>query len=108
MSQHVEGPAPPGNRPEVQAATKPLKDASIIPRADDTVPQQLRRRREASLRLSPLDSGVRDPIDVLVSYSSEPLRLFWYELRDRGLLSDAITAELVRLARGPPDGARRL
>ena len=69
------------------------------PLPTDSIPQQLRRRREAARRLPPLDSGVRDPLDVLVSYSSEPLRLFWYELRDRGLLSDAITAELVRLAR---------
>ena len=98
MSQQVKGPAPPGDRSSGQAAAKPL-DAPIIPRDADTIPQQLRRRREASLRLPPLENGKRDPLDVLVSYSSEPLRLFWYELRERGLLSDAITAELVRLAR---------
>jgi hypothetical protein len=74
------------------------RNPNISP-ADDAVPQQLHRRREASLRLPPLADGRRDPLDILVSYSSEPLRLFWRELHTRGLLTPAITNELVRLAR---------
>ena len=71
------------------------------PSAVSTHRVQLRRRREAAKRLPTLVDGRRDPLDILVSYSREPLRSFWIELRDRGLLTDAITAELVRLAQAP-------
>ena len=64
MNQQTEGPAPPGDRSEVQAAAKPLDASSLANRADD-VPQQLRRRREAALRMPPLDNGHRDPLDAL-------------------------------------------
>lgn len=97
MNQHVEGPAPPGGQPIDQAAAKP-QDASSLTNSTDDVPQQLRRRREASLRLPPLDSGVRDPWDICPPSSREPLRAFWLELKARGVLTDAITHELVRLA----------
>jgi hypothetical protein len=89
MSSQTEGPAPPGGQPG-QAAAKPL-DASSLANCTDDVPRQLRRRRAASLRLPPLDNGKRDPLDILVSYSREPLRTFWHALRDRGLLTDEIT-----------------
>jgi hypothetical protein len=66
MSTQVEGPAPPGDRPEDQAAAKPL-DAAILPRGDD-IAVQLRRRREAARRLPPLASGKRDPWDLETYY----------------------------------------
>ena len=98
MSPEVEGPAPPGDRSEDQAATKPL-DTAIIPPDADTVPLQLRRRRQAGKRLPPLEHlGRSDPWEICPPSSREPFREFWHELKSRGLVTDAITAELLRLA----------
>lgn len=72
----------------------------------DSIAQQLRRRRQAALRLPPLPDRRRDPFEILVRYSREPLRSFWCELRDRGLVTDDITSELVRLSRGGSDERR--
>jgi hypothetical protein len=80
-----------------QAAAK-LLDATILEPDDDTLAAQLRRRREAALRLPPLEHlGRSDPWDLRPAWSREPWRLFWLELRGRGLLTDAITAELIQL-----------
>jgi hypothetical protein len=62
---------PPGRRtgPKVATPQARLKvenpddtDTAIMPPADDVV-AQLKRRREASLRLPPLACGHRDPLD---------------------------------------------
>jgi hypothetical protein len=42
----------------------------------------------------------RDPWELQPPpYLREPLRQFWFDLRDRGLLTDEINAEFARLAR---------
>lgn len=42
-----------------------VSDIDNLPADIDSIPQQLRRRREASLRLPPLADGYRDPLDTL-------------------------------------------
>jgi hypothetical protein len=63
VSPEVVGPAPPKDRPGNPVATKQLDNAIVPPDADE-IPQQLRRRREASLRMPPLADGRRDPWDL--------------------------------------------
>jgi hypothetical protein len=49
-------------------AGKSISDESSddnLPADTDSIPQQLRRRREASYRLPPLADGRRDPLDAL-------------------------------------------
>jgi hypothetical protein len=65
-----------GSRPVVsEAAEENAADelsADNLPTDTDTIPQQLRRRREAAKRLPPLSNGVRDPWDLQAYY--EPAR----------------------------------
>jgi hypothetical protein len=64
MNSQVEGPAPPGDRPENQAAAKPLDlDKSSLVEID-SIAAQLRRRREAAKHLPPLSTGKWDPWDL--------------------------------------------
>jgi hypothetical protein len=64
MNDPPKQEAHPGEK--VGPATNPI--ASSVPPADptptETIADQLRRRREASLRLPPLPSGKRDPWDI--------------------------------------------
>lgn len=61
------------SRPDVMAgAAQEMTPASEVsdqslsePPDVETVPQQLTRRRRASLRLPPLENGHRDPLDGL-------------------------------------------
>jgi hypothetical protein len=104
----------------------PTRSALPQPSYDDraeTIATQLRRRREASRRLPPLQSGHRDPLDELAGlgagdepiwYRHDPrvqvretslrigyrtaLRDAWRALKGTGLLTAEIEAELYRLA----------
>jgi hypothetical protein len=89
---------PAGDQEAGKSVSGDIGSAHKLPAHTDSIAAQLRRRRAASLRMPPLADARRDPLDIPVSYSSEPLRLFWYELRARGLLTDTITAELLKLA----------
>jgi hypothetical protein len=86
----------------MKRTTAPGKGAAGSGRDDslstpEAIPLQLRRRREASQRVPPLEDRRRDPLEVPPVICQEPLRIFWSELRARRLVTPAITAELVRL-----------
>ena len=83
---------------DMGSATQSTAPLSSYDEPTDLIPLQLRRRREASLRLPPLDSGPRDPWAICPPSSREPRKIFWLELKARGLLTDAVTAELLHLA----------
>lgn len=55
---------PDGDR-EAGKSISDESSADNLPADADTIPQQLRRRREASYRLPPLADGHRDPLDAL-------------------------------------------
>jgi hypothetical protein len=70
-----------------------------LPADTDDIAAALRRRRAAAKRLPPLEHlGRGDPWEICPPSSREPLKAFWLELKSRGLITDAITAELLRLA----------
>jgi hypothetical protein len=75
------------------------KVTSRIPPAND-IRAQLRRRREASLRLPPLADGRRDPLDppLLTDQDRAVLRYVWRLLARHGLLTAGMKAELSRIA----------
>ncbi len=63
------------------------------------VPAQLRRRREASLRLPPLADGRRDPWPpARPPLSVESARLAWLHFYDLGLMSETVDAVLRKAA----------
>lgn len=58
--------APGPKNPGAQGDQQGTRSTPMLPRAtDDSVPQQIRRRRAAALRCPPLDDGHRDPMDRL-------------------------------------------
>ncbi len=91
---NMERPAQRANavQARVEVATT---DKTTLAAADD-VPAQLRRRREASLRLPPLLDGVRDP---WLSAPRRPLSresalAAWGHLAALGLGSDVVASAL--------------
>jgi hypothetical protein len=77
------------------------------PPTSDSTAAQLRRRREAALRLPPLESGYRDPLDAMTKrdarlwicdHPTEPLVLVSGEPRDtvRAVLDAAGVLDIAR------------
>jgi hypothetical protein len=89
--------------PAPQTASGPVQDHPTkisLPPIDDTTAVQLCRRREAALRMPQLDHlGRSDPWGLVTDCQREPLRAFWRVLREKGLLTDEIHAEFVRIAK---------
>ncbi len=76
----------------------PTTDITTIPAADG-IPAQLRRRREASLRLPPLADGLRDPWTAArPPLSVESARAAYFHLEACGLLSELVVDVLARQA----------
>ncbi len=84
--------------PNVEALTT-TTDAATVPQTDD-IPAQLRRRREASLRLAPLAGGMRDPWLVpRPPLSVASARAAWLHLYELGLMSETVDRVLRDSAR---------
>ncbi len=83
--------------PNVESLTT-TTDAVTVPQTDG-IPAQLRRRREASLRLPPLDDGLRDPWTAArPPLSVESARAAYLHLETCGLLSELVVDVLARQA----------
>ncbi|MDP9394867.1 MAG: hypothetical protein M3Q27_11750 [Actinomycetota bacterium] len=94
----MERPAQRANaaRAQVEVATTDTNTVSV---ADD-IPAQLRRRREASLRLPPLAGGMRDPWLVpRPPLSVASARAAWLHLYELGLMSETVDRVLRDSAR---------
>ncbi len=89
----------PGQRANASQAPMTANDNPTIPTADG-ISAQLRRRREASLRLPPLAGGMRDPWLVpRPPLSVESARAAWLHLYELGLMSESVDRVLRDSAR---------
>jgi hypothetical protein len=80
-----EGEAPPstGAPPDVQHATQLAERQQQLTAAG---PVALRRRRDAALRLPPLEDGRRDPLDGLAGKPARIVEWGGYDVRTLGLV----------------------
>ncbi len=89
----------PGERANACRAGENTTADTTVPVADD-IPRQLRRRRDAGLRLPPLDDGHRDPwLAPRPPLSATSARAAWLHLRDLGLMSEVVDRVLREAAR---------
>ncbi len=96
-ANHDRGRPLPTDGPNVEVLPT-LTDAATVPQADD-IPTQLHRRREASLRLPPLNNGLRDPwLAPREPLSVESARAAYAHLQACGLLSELVVDVLARQA----------
>ncbi len=94
------GGAPTPNR----AAEQSITDANTVPVADD-IPAQLRRRRNAALRLPPLEDGRRDPwLGPRRPLSRQSARAAYFHLEACGLLSELVV-DVLRASTDPLEAA---
>ncbi len=86
----------PGQRANASQAQVTANDNPTVPPTDD-VPQQLRRRHDAALRLPPLDDGRRDPLLARrPRLSVASARAAYFHLEACGLLSELVVDVLRR------------
>lgn len=103
MTANGGGPVSDNGAPQVDDHHVPTH-ASI--EQTSQIGEQLRRRREASWRLPPLESGLRDPTTRLVPVVTgsskrcdlQAARRAWCHLQAHGLMSDLVLAVLKEAA----------